>query len=64
MNERTRFVGLDAHAATIAVAVADAGMVEERGTITNEPGQVARMVGWASRPGSACGGWRRTCSWW
>ena len=44
MSKRTRFIGLDAHAATIAVAVADEGSVEERATIANEPAAVARMV--------------------
>ncbi len=38
MSERTRFVGLDVHMATIAVAVAEEdGGVEEYGTIANEP---------------------------
>jgi transposase len=44
MGERTRFIGLDAHAATIAVAVADEQAVEERGTIVNEPASVSRLV--------------------
>ena len=42
MSERTRFVGLDAHAATIAVAVAEDRAVEDRGTIPNDPSPVRR----------------------
>ncbi len=52
MSERTRFVGLDVHAATIAVAVAeDTGCVEERGTIPNEAQAVRRLIGRLSEPG-------------
>jgi transposase len=41
----TRFVGLDVHAATIAVAVAEAeGEVRSLGTIPNEPEAVRRLV--------------------
>jgi transposase len=41
----TRFVGLDVHAATIAVAVAESdGEVRSIGTIPNEPEAVRRMV--------------------
>jgi transposase len=43
--ERTRFVGLDVHAATIAVAVAQPdGEVRAVGTIPNEPEAVRRLV--------------------
>jgi transposase len=51
MSERTRFVGLDAHAATIAVAVAEDQSVEERGTIANEPLAVTRLVSRLREPG-------------
>lgn len=41
----TRFVGLDVHAATIAVAVAEAdGEVRSLGTIPNDPDAVRRLV--------------------
>jgi transposase len=41
----TRFVGLDVHAATIAVAVAEAdGEIRSLGTIPNEPEAVRRLV--------------------
>ena len=46
MKEATRFVGLDVHAATIAVAVAEAGRngeVREHGIIANEPGAIRRL---------------------
>lgn len=47
MSQRTRFVGLDVHAKTIAVAVAEAaGQPEEYGAVANEP--------------IASGGWSRT----
>jgi len=41
-----KYVGLDVHKATIAVAVADEGRGEVRpyGTITNSPGAVAKLV--------------------
>jgi transposase len=51
MSERTRFIGLDAHAATIAVAAAEEQSVEERGTIVNEPSAVRRMVSRLREPG-------------
>ncbi len=45
MRRRTRFVGLDAHMATIAVAVADDdSSVEEYGSIANDPSAVRKMV--------------------
>ena len=41
-----KYVGLDVHKATIAVAVADEGRGEVRtyGTITNSPEAVAKLV--------------------
>jgi transposase len=44
MSERTRFIGLDAHAATITVAVAEDRVVEERGTVVNDPAAITRLV--------------------
>jgi transposase len=44
MTERTRFIGLDAHAASIAVGVADEGPPEDHGSIPNEPHAVRRLV--------------------
>lgn len=45
MGEPTRFVGLDVHADTIAVAVAERREeVRSVGTIPNEPGCVARLI--------------------
>ena len=46
MSERTRFVGLDVHKATIAVAVAEArgGDPEDHGQITNDPGAVRKLM--------------------
>lgn len=45
MEQDTRFVGLDVHAATIAVAVAEAnGDVRTLGTIPNRPEAVRRLV--------------------
>jgi transposase len=46
MKNATRFVGLDVHAATIAVAVAESGRdgeVREHGIIANEPGAIRRL---------------------
>jgi transposase len=51
MNKRTRFVGLDAHKATIAVAVADAGPAEALGNIPNEPASVRHLVQRLGGPG-------------
>ena len=45
MNERTRFVGLDVHKASIAVAVAGAfGDPEQHGQIANDPSAVRRLM--------------------
>ena len=52
MSERTRFLGLDAHALTIAVAVAEeAGAPTEHGLIPNDPSSVRRLVGRLGGPG-------------
>jgi transposase len=52
MSERTRFVGLDAHARTIAVAVAEeAGAPGEYGVIPNDPSSIRRLVGRLGGPG-------------
>jgi transposase len=45
MDERTRFVGLDVHKASISVAVAGAhGEPEDHGTIANDPVAVRRLL--------------------
>jgi transposase len=46
MSERTRFVGLDVHKATIAVAVVEApgGDPEDHGSIANDPSAVRRLM--------------------
>lgn len=45
MAKRSRFIGLDVHAATISVAVVDeAGPVEELGAIQNEPAAIRRLI--------------------
>jgi transposase len=45
MSERTRFVGLDVHKASITVAVAEAfGDPEDHGHIGNDPSAVRRLV--------------------
>jgi transposase len=45
VNERTRFLGLDAHKATIAIAVAEvAGAPVSEGVIPNDPGAVRRLI--------------------
>jgi transposase len=52
MDERTRFLGLDAHKATIAVAVAEeTGAPEVHGTIPNDPSSVRALVRRLGRPG-------------
>ncbi len=52
MSERTRFLGLDAHALTIAVAVAEeVGAPSEHGVIPNDPSSVRRLVGRLGGPG-------------
>lgn len=47
MKKATRFLGLDVHAATIAIAVAEDGRdgeVRSLGIIANEPGAVRRLI--------------------
>jgi transposase len=44
MVQRTRYIGLDAHKETIAVAVAETGPPEDLGAIANEPTAVRRLV--------------------
>jgi transposase len=47
MKEATRYLGLDVHAATIAVAIAEDGRdgeVRSLGTIANDPGAVRRLI--------------------
>jgi len=45
MKKNTRFVGLDVHADTIAVAVAEpSGEVRSLGTIPNRPESVRRLL--------------------
>ena len=52
MSERTRFLGLDAHAHTVAVAIAEeVGAPSEYGVIPNDPSSVRRMVGRLGGPG-------------
>lgn len=55
MAKCTRFVGLDVHAETIAVAVAEGrSQVKALGTIPNRPEAVRRLLGnWASP--ASCG---------
>ena len=46
MSQRTRFLGLDAHAKTIAVAVADdAAQPEAYGEVPNDPSAVRKLIG-------------------
>jgi hypothetical protein len=50
MAKNTRFVGLDVHAETIAVAVAEGrGQVRSLGTIPSRPEAVRRLLGQAGR---------------
>jgi hypothetical protein len=52
MAKNTRFVGLDVHAETIAVAVAEGrGKVRALGTIPNRPEAVRRLLGKVGKPG-------------
>src|SRR3982751_1334845 len=51
MATNTRFVGLDVHAETIAVAVAEGrGKVQALGTIPNRPEAVRRLLGKVGKP--------------
>jgi hypothetical protein len=51
MAKNTRFVGLDVHAETIAVAVAEGrGQVRSLGTIPNRPEAVRRLLGKVGKP--------------
>lgn len=51
MAKNTRFVGLDVHAETIAVAVAEGrGQVRALGTIPNRPEAVRRLLGKVGKP--------------
>jgi hypothetical protein len=46
MKEKVRFLGLDVHAETIAVAIAEAdGEVRGLGTISNRAESIRRLVG-------------------
>jgi hypothetical protein len=52
MSERTRFLGLDAHKATIRVGVAEeAGQPEDHGQIVNDPAAVRKLVRVLGGPG-------------
>lgn len=52
MSERTRFVGLDVHKATVAVAVAEeVGSPESHGEVPNEPTALRKLVGRLGGPG-------------
>lgn len=51
MAKGTRYIGLDAHKATIAVAVADDDRPDWYGTIVNEPAAVRKIVSTLRRPG-------------
>ncbi|MGH2511505.1 MAG: IS110 family transposase [Candidatus Limnocylindrales bacterium] len=45
MDERTRFVGLDVHQATIAIAVTESyGEPEDHGTIANDPSAIRKLM--------------------
>ena len=53
IGETRRFVGLDVHADTIAVAVAEReGAVRSLGIIPNQPSSVRKLVGKLGEPGS------------
>ena len=52
MAKNTRFIGLDVHAETIAVAVAEGrGQVRSLGTIPNRPEAVRRLLGKLGKSG-------------
>src|SRR5688572_1941367 len=60
MGKSTRYVGMDVHAATIAVAVVEGrGMPRSLGVIENRPEAIRRSLGKlgdASRLGTCCTG--------
>jgi len=51
MSERTRYLGLDSHKETIAVAVADDAAPEDLGVIPNNPTAVRKLVARVGGPG-------------
>lgn len=51
MEKNSRFVGLDVHAETIAVAIAEGrGKVKSLGTIPNRPEAIRRLLGKLGKP--------------
>ena len=53
MREKVRFLGLDVHAETIAVAVAEPdGEVRSLGTIANREDSIRKLIGSLVRPSS------------
>ena len=56
MKEKVRFLGLDVHAETIAVAVAEPdGEVRSLGTIPNRAESIRKLVQEAGPGSSSCG---------
>lgn len=51
MRQRTRFLGLDVHKETVAVAVAEDGPPEDCGTIPNDPSAVGKLMRRLGGPG-------------